>query len=278
MRLLLVRDKPNKGVIEMDFSEPNYDVLTVTPEMAREILGEHKNYRRLGIKRVQIYAEAMENNRWSIAQPLMFCSDGHLIDGQHRLEAVIRSGTPQNFTILTGIPKNSVSAIDGGQPRSGNQVLLSERPDSMAVAQVIRAVSHLPSTEGRATLNSELPFLWDKYQPHIYVGCEITSIKNKGICKAAFRAAVVRCLMAYPDSEQIVRTLVNETTTGIFRKSKNAGILMRLLLAPYGAGGSDKSKLYLRSTRILFAEIQNTQLSKIPAATIDFFPLPEQFQ
>jgi len=262
----------------MDFSEPNYDVLTVTPELAREILDNHENYRQLSPKRVQMYADAMEQNRWSIAQPLIFSNEGTLIDGQNRLEAVIRCGIPQKFTVLTGIPQSSTSAIDGGQARTANQVLRHERPDSLSVAQVIRAVKELPSTEGKASLNSEIPILWDKYQPYIYIGCEMTQSKHKGICKAVFRAAIVRALMCHPECEDKIRTLVCETMSGIVKNSFNAGLLMRLLLMPYDGGGVTRTRLYLKCTRVIHAELQQTQLSKTPPATIDFFPLPEQFQ
>jgi len=262
----------------MDFSEPNYDILTVTPQMAREFLDNHKNYRSLTMKRVQMYSEAMQEGRWSIAQPLIFSDEGTLIDGQNRLEAVIRCGIPQRFTVLTGIPQSSTSAIDGGQPRTGNQVLKHERPDASSVAQVIRAVKELPSTEGRACLNSEIPILWDKYLPYIKIGCDMTQSKHKGICKAPFRASIVRALMCNPQHEDKIQTLVVETTSGIVKNSKNAGLLMKLLLAPYQSGSVMRVQLYLKCARILHAEIKNTQLSKIPPATTDFFPLPEQFQ
>lgn len=264
----------------MDFSQPNYETISVTPEMAASILDGHVNYRHTSPKRINSYARVMSDGGWRLSQPLMFDESGNLIDGQNRLHAIIKSGTTQTFTFLSGMPRSSKSAIDGGQPRSGAQVLIAERPDSYAsAAAVARCVRYMPVGSGGSSgiLNSELPALWDKYQPHIGIVCEMVP-KDKGLSRAPFKAALVRALMHRPESETVLRVLVDEMKTSKFRQSLNGGILLRMLMMEPNSGGASLNSVYLKSARVIESEINGVSLSKIYTPSTDPFPLPEKFK
>jgi hypothetical protein len=62
---------------------------------------------------------------------LAFDTDGNLIDGQHRLLAVIESGQSQFMLVVRNVPKSVQEVIDAGAARSGADALkLSGRVDS----------------------------------------------------------------------------------------------------------------------------------------------------
>ena len=98
-------------------------IITVTPELAHRFLATSAGNRRISRLRVQTYAAQMrEPGKWKIGPELQFNVLGELVDGHHRLNAVILCGMPVQFRIATGIPADSISAIDLGQSRTYEQV------------------------------------------------------------------------------------------------------------------------------------------------------------
>ena len=75
-------------------------IIMVTPELASEWLGKScaKN-QNVVQKRVGQYAKMMRKGEWVISNPLTFDMEGSLIDGRHRLHAVIESGSITPFVV-----------------------------------------------------------------------------------------------------------------------------------------------------------------------------------
>lgn len=102
----------------------NFKTCLVTPEMAAEML-RHANpeNRSISSKRVAEYANAMKSGRWqNNAECIQFREDGMLINGHHRLEAVIKANVPVEMSIATGLP-DDVTLFDKGRPRSSRDTL-----------------------------------------------------------------------------------------------------------------------------------------------------------
>lgn len=94
----------------------------ITPERASELLSRNTmNFRKMDQKRVQLYAREMSQGAWKVTgDTIKIDPKGILLDGQHRLLAVVRSGV----TIETAIAWNVESGglpIDRGKPRSIGQ-------------------------------------------------------------------------------------------------------------------------------------------------------------
>jgi len=98
--------------------------VVVTPEMAKEFLKNNtKNFRKLDKSRVTLYAKAMLLGQWEDnGQTISFASDGSLMDGQHRLSAVVQSNVPIKFIIVTGLSCKG-EAIDRGKKRDNGAYL-----------------------------------------------------------------------------------------------------------------------------------------------------------
>ena len=78
--------------------------MAVEPEQAQKWLERNIANRTLRPSRVQEYATAMTEGRWRYtADPIRFDSDGKLIDGQHRLMAVVRSGCTVEMHVVRGL-------------------------------------------------------------------------------------------------------------------------------------------------------------------------------
>jgi len=97
-------------------------VENITPEQAKDYLKTQQLNRNPNKLRISEYADRMQKNQWVISQPITFDSDGCLIDGQHRLLAIVKFGFPVTFSVMRGLPKSSASVFDIGQKRTVAQV------------------------------------------------------------------------------------------------------------------------------------------------------------
>lgn len=94
----------------------------ITPEKAKEYLLTQESNRDINDRRVADYLGRMNRGEWILGQPITFDEGGRLIDGQHRLKAVMRHGEPVAFTVIRGMPPESKSVFDIGQRRTTAQI------------------------------------------------------------------------------------------------------------------------------------------------------------
>lgn len=77
--------------------------LTITPDMAIQYLQRaFKHQRPLRPYTVKYYVQHMTRGTWDPNSVIRFCvvdDEEYLIDGQHRLNAVVKAGTPQTFIV-----------------------------------------------------------------------------------------------------------------------------------------------------------------------------------
>ncbi len=98
----------------------------ITPEIAREMLTHNHNNRRLRNTTVVAYARDMRMGEWlSNHQGIAFDEAGSLIDGQHRLAAVVISGVAICALVARGVPTKidtaratTMDTIDRGAGRT----------------------------------------------------------------------------------------------------------------------------------------------------------------
>ena len=84
------------------------------------------------------YTSAMERGQWT-PSIIQFNSKDQLIDGQHRLHAVIRSGTTQEFLAVRG--NDNFHHIDVGKSRKPADVLaIMGYKNSVVLATLVRSV------------------------------------------------------------------------------------------------------------------------------------------
>lgn len=92
--------------------------------MAEEILGRSAPNRGVMHSRVLSLANEMRQRKWQLNGETIVISDkGTLLDGQHRLFAIIEFGAPVQITIATGAPESAFETIDTGRTRSAGDIL-----------------------------------------------------------------------------------------------------------------------------------------------------------
>lgn len=90
----------------------------ITPEQAQVMLKNNPNNRKLVKSRVEKMAAQMERGAWRPNGSTIVMNGDSLLDGQHRLNAIIRSGMTVPFVVVRDVEKGAFSTIDTGKARS----------------------------------------------------------------------------------------------------------------------------------------------------------------
>lgn len=97
---------------------------TITPELAKEYLIKTKLNRRLSENNVNALFIQMKQGNWmQTADCIKFGTDGSLLDGQHRLSAIVKLGEPVKMMVAEGLNPEVFSVLDTGKSRSAADVL-----------------------------------------------------------------------------------------------------------------------------------------------------------
>ncbi len=92
---------------------------TVDPARAAALLARGSAARRISRKHVAALARDLAQGRWLFnAQPLCFAADGTLLNGRHRLEAVVLSGRSMEVAVVRGLAAAAGATYDT-HPRRG---------------------------------------------------------------------------------------------------------------------------------------------------------------
>lgn len=131
--------------------------LTITPEVAAEMLGANKVNRRKKDLRIDRYARDMMNGSWRLTgQTVQFSRSGRLLDGQNRLMACIKDGVPFKTFVCVGLDDDAMIAIDKGAPRSfADDLTISGYRRASRLAAAVSAIYRYTQTDDIGALSAQ---------------------------------------------------------------------------------------------------------------------------
>jgi len=114
----------------------------VTPAKAAEYLDRNTANRPLAARTVREFAQAMRRGeRRDTQQGIAFDTSGALVDGQHRLAAIIEADLPVEITVFTEVPAGAFDVLDTGKRRKAADVLAIEgEKQAVMLAAMVRTV------------------------------------------------------------------------------------------------------------------------------------------
>lgn len=97
----------------------------VTPEMAMQLLEHNKTNRPVSTPHVHRIAAQIIAGKWRFnGDTIKVAKDGDVLDGQHRLWAVVEAKKPIDTIIIYGIERDAFATVDTlRKPRSGADIL-----------------------------------------------------------------------------------------------------------------------------------------------------------
>lgn len=102
----------------------NARTTVITPAKAQKLLDSNAGNRPLSPARVARYAELMRAGRWRLnGETIIVGPKDELIDGQHRLSAVVAAGVSVPMLVARGVPTDARPTIDIGRARSLSNIV-----------------------------------------------------------------------------------------------------------------------------------------------------------
>jgi hypothetical protein len=257
----------------------------VTPALAAEWL-EHRNKRNRTIcrPRVDLYVSLIKDRRFVLThQGIAFYDDGQLADGQHRLQAIVEAGIPVWMMVTTGLPVESIHAIDNGRPRSLQNVLhfvgieLSHK--HIAAARVLWMQYHAQRSGT----------LWDAQSIDTGVFTEFVKVtqepiefatpasRTRGISHASVTGAIASAWFTQ-DRDLLSRFQQLLCDGAGAARDEQAAIRLRefLLTTSLTQGGtSARQELFIRVCTALRAYLEGRSLQKLYCREDSVFPIPD---
>lgn len=104
--------------------EPRHAIMRIGPREAEKLLQGNTHNRNLRERNVEAWAHNMRKGKWvQNGETLKFAYDGTVLDGQHRLKAIIKADLTLPFLVVYGLPLFAQDTVDGGPKRTFTDVL-----------------------------------------------------------------------------------------------------------------------------------------------------------
>lgn len=225
---------------------PKITTEVIGPDEARKILDEHNAQNRT-VKRKTVvqYTRSMKADEWEfVGDPIRFDRSGELLDGQHRLLAVVASGCPQTFVIVRNLEPDTQRYMDAGVKRSAaDQLKIEGMAHPRDSAQIASLVMHWKG--------DDLPYMNIKYSTFEVV--EFAECNIDGIESAAMHARTLyhatRATKAISGAAHFMAAEASNATT--------ANEFFNLLIT--GAGLATGSPVLLLRNKLIFWASSNNR-------------------
>lgn len=166
----------------------------ITPELARQWVDGRRKNRTISQVSVDRYAHDMNNGRWMVSgEAIKFDMSGKLIDGQHRLLAVLASGVAITSWVIWGLPEEAMDVMDSGRKRSPGDMLsirgVASPKNTAACCRWLLVIKYgytSNKTRGAGTTNDEIIGVLER-NPGIPDSIE-KSHKSKGLAPSLLAA------------------------------------------------------------------------------------------
>lgn len=89
----------------------------ISPEEAEAYLANNAKHRPIKEKKVAAYMNEMVDGKWRLnGKTICFDRNGRLLNGQHRLSAVVQSGVSMTTVVVRGLDPDLVPAREESTP------------------------------------------------------------------------------------------------------------------------------------------------------------------
>jgi len=97
---------------------------TISPEMAAAYLALNTHNRPLVVNRVETISNDIAEGNWVFnGESIKFSATDKLLDGQHRLEAIVRAEKSVDSLVIRGLPEEAQDTVDTGAKRTLGNIL-----------------------------------------------------------------------------------------------------------------------------------------------------------
>jgi len=251
----------------------------VTPSIAKDWLDRNSDSQRKvrqGI--VDRYARDMLNGKWALThQGIAFDCKGKVIDGQHRLWAIVNSGVTVKMVVVRNSPSDAFDHVDLGYGRTASDVLKAQGDAWIQNEHIAMARYMEFGADSKAIVTNRSPFelrtLVEAHKNAIHFVLQNKERSVRGVTIAPVLAAIG---VAYYHEMDRVRLadFVRLLVSGVAQDPARDSIVIKLrewLRDTSGQTGSTaRIEAFLKTQRVIKAYMNEENLTKIytPSETI----------
>lgn len=251
----------------------------ITPTKAQQYLNDNRTNRSLRDGVAEKYAADMVAGRWTkCVAPIVFYEDGNLADGQHRLFAIVESGTPQTFLVVRGLDRASGLNIDTGLGRSlvdNARISGADRGLSNELIAVARAV-HSGTKVMTAMSNAERLAIVQAHR----AACEwaiSNGSRGRMLRNAVVLGAIARAWYHEGDKDRLKR-FGYVVSTGFAQGDRDAAaVALRNYILRGGSSLTTSANwrdTFLKTQNAIKYFMRGRKLTVIKAVNVEAYPLP----
>lgn len=234
------------------------EIIKITPELASEFLRKNTINRNIREKRVNQYVKEMQEGKWELnGESIKFNDKGELIDGQHRLSAIAKSGMTIEMCVVKDVP-STVTILDRGSGRSTADTLLIGGMDKKLANSVVVGIvrHHIFITTGNGNVSdNDIKDFISEHSENLLKATQICS--NRGDSrqyKVSVRSAVIMLPIFYALESGIdyetCASFIDVLRSGFYNeKTQTAAVVCRNdimagVIRVHGSGGERKYSSY----------------------------------
>lgn len=268
--------------------KPN--VVTITPKLAAEWLESNTNNRPLSPSRISRLAEVIASGLFQEnGETIIFTEDGALLDGQHRLAAVVQAGKSIRSLVVRGVKPTAMETIDTGATRRSRDILHLSGHVNTTLLATVTGHYMLAKRQGLAGM---LTHRRARLQPiemlreletHSWIQTVVDKVTGSAVRRFGAHTAlgVLGCIIREFSAQQkramlAWESFVEQIETGadLGRESPIYHLRERMLARGHGSRGyTDEYKyaLVVRAWNLYYLSESFTRLAFRPG--FDFFPV-----
>ena len=255
------------------------NVETITPDIAKQWLTKNVNNRKLRSATCAKYARDIKQGNWRLThQGIAFDKSGNLVDGQHRLQAIIQAGMPVPMVVAYGSDR---AGIDQLAPRSQFDAItigglcdwVSDKHVQTA-RQMMQYLCDRP-TSTPASAHEVVRFCELNKDALLFCDSFFTSSK-KGVSSALVRSVITTGFYHYPHED--LRSFVKTLYTGVIDDPvKSAAVKVRDMLMSIEtlSGQSSRVSTIKKMQRGLDAYMRRQEMQRLIEPKTFLFTVPE---
>ena len=137
---------------------PTVEILDVTPELAESWLSRPARNRNVRSVAVQAYARDMRSGNWLLnGETVKLSTSGRLLDGQHRLSAVLAADVTVPMIVVRNVPEAAMPTVDAGAKRTYSDALKIQGEENTGVLAAVTRRALMWSRGARTNTGRETP-------------------------------------------------------------------------------------------------------------------------
>jgi hypothetical protein len=233
----------------------NPQVMTVTPAMAKAYLENNTDNRNKRGWWVNGLANMIKRGEWiPTHQGVGITKSGKLIDGQHRLEAIVEANMPVQMMVTTGVSDDAYKVLDNGIKRT----MADLTGMHMRTAEVCRVLARL--AYGGDTVNSadQIIEIYNTGVGEVHDNLVEFCGKNLKVFSSAPIRTVATCMILDGHNQQYIKSIYANLCNQKFNDLPNiAHAFIRQVTEKKATVGS-RYDLMARSLKVFDVNLEGT--------------------